>query len=50
VTTNPFYAFGLGVAVMGLLMAMFSKNKYSATACLIVAVLAGFVGTFHNAP
>lgn len=49
-TTNPFYAFGVGMCVMGLLFLMFSRQKYGAFACFLVGVLSAFVGTFHNAP
>lgn len=48
--TNPFYAFAVGMAVMGFLFYSFSREKYGAYACFLVAVLAAFVGTFHNAP
>ncbi len=49
-TTNPFYAFAIGMLVMGLLTSLFTRNKYSAMACVLVAALSAFVGTFHNAP
>lgn len=47
-THNPFYAFAMGMGVMGLFFLVFRRNKYSAVACLLVAALSAFVGTFHG--
>lgn len=48
-TSNPFYAFGIGMAAVSLLLFVFAKQKHGAIACVLVAALSGWVGTFHDA-
>ena len=44
--SNPFYVLA-GLLLVGALL-FGRNNKYAATACVLVAALSGFVGTYYH--